>query len=295
MYTRCPSCRAEICFQPPANAANLPDGYKHRIKCPNCGVTIGVKLPGRDAIAQVQPTFAPQNQGAYSPEPVYNAGIAETVPADAAAAKSSSRAAAKAQKKTGRSRNVMIFIFAALLVVCSVLGYFFAPTGGGVGVEDIFGEDGSVNISAETLLEALYHYDGISVLETLAAGDAEAELIKLTFEESVADGFILVLPVIFFLGALLTAALALIGFIVKKYSRLLNLVLALGLLATAACIVFQSFLFADGAFAPESMTVFFQQIIEGFDFFLFVPAAIGVLHVLFAFIFACIPMKKKAV
>ena len=61
MYTRCPSCRAEICFEPPANAANLPDGYKHRIKCPSCGVTIGVKLPNRDAIASVQPTFTPAN------------------------------------------------------------------------------------------------------------------------------------------------------------------------------------------------------------------------------------------
>ena len=44
MYTRCPSCRAEISFEPPANMESLPDGYKHRIKCPSCGVTIGVKI-----------------------------------------------------------------------------------------------------------------------------------------------------------------------------------------------------------------------------------------------------------
>lgn len=275
MYTRCPSCRAEICFQPPANAANLPDGYKHRIKCPNCGVTIGVKLPGRDAIAQVQPTFAPQNQGAYSPEPVYNAGIAETVPADAAAAKSSSRAAAKAQKKTGRSRNVMIFIFAALLVVCSVLGYFFLQ--------------GDIDIMQ---MSGLVYYDGVTQLEMMAE---DTTPFALLFEESVADGLVAVLPTIFFLGSILTAAIALIGFIAKKYSRLLNLILALGMLAVSLCIVLQPFLLTGMDGASEIMAEYFVNIIESEEYLIFAPAGIGVLHVLFAFIFACIPMKKKAV
>ncbi len=275
MYTRCPSCRAEICFQPPANAANLPNGYKHRIKCPNCGVTIGVKLPGRDAIAQVQPTFAPQNQGAYSPEPVYNAGIAETVPADAAAAKSSSRAAAKAQKKTGRSRNVMIFIFAALLVVCSVLGYFFLQ--------------GDIDI---TQMSGLVNYDGVTQLEMMAE---DTTPFALLFEESIADGLVAVLPTIFFLGSILTAAIALIGFIAKKYSRLLNLILALGMLAVSLCIVLYPFLLTGMDGASEIMAEYFVNIIESEEYLIFAPVGIGVLHVLFAFIFACIPMKKKAV
>ena len=73
MYTRCPSCRAEICFQVPDNAANLPDGYKHKIKCPNCGVKIAVRLPNRDAIAAPQPTFMPQNPNAFPAEPVHTA------------------------------------------------------------------------------------------------------------------------------------------------------------------------------------------------------------------------------
>ena len=275
MYTRCPSCRAEICFQPPANAANLPDGYKHRIKCPNCGVTIGVKLPGRDAIAQVQPTFAPQNQGAYSPEPDHNAGIAETVPADAAAAKSSRRAAAKAQKKTGRSRNVMIFIFAALLVVCSVLGYFFLQ--------------GDIDIMQ---MSGLVYYDGVTQLEMMAEDTTPFAMI---FEESVADGLVAVLPTIFFLGSILTAAIALIGFIAKKYSRLLNLILALGMLAVSLCIVLQPFLLTGMDGASEIMAEYFVNIIESEEYLIFAPAGIGVLHVLFALIFACIPMKKKAV
>lgn len=44
MYTRCPSCRSEISFDPPANKDSLPENYRHRIKCPSCGVTIGVKI-----------------------------------------------------------------------------------------------------------------------------------------------------------------------------------------------------------------------------------------------------------
>ena len=75
MYTRCPSCRAEICFQVPDNAANLPDGYKHKIKCPNCGVKIAVRLPNRDAIAAPQPTFMPQNPNAFPAEPVHTAPV----------------------------------------------------------------------------------------------------------------------------------------------------------------------------------------------------------------------------
>ena len=238
-------------------------------------MTIGVKLPGRDAIAQVQPTFAPQNQGAYSPEPVHNAGIAETVPADAAAAKSSSRAAAKAQKKTGRSRNVMIFIFAALLVVCSVLGYFFLQ--------------GDIDIMQ---MSGLVYYDGVTQLEMMAEDTTPFAMI---FEESVADGLVAVLPTIFFLGSILTAAIALIGFIAKKYSRLLNLILALGMLAVSLCIVLQPFLLTGMDGASEIMAEYFVNIIESEEYLIFAPAGIGVLHVLFALIFACIPMKKKAV
>lgn len=58
MYTRCPSCRAEISFEPPVNATSLPDGYKHKIKCPSCGVTIAVKIPRLENT--VQPVVEPQ-------------------------------------------------------------------------------------------------------------------------------------------------------------------------------------------------------------------------------------------
>lgn len=294
MYTRCPSCRAEICFQVPDNAANLPDGYKHKIKCPNCGVKIAVRLPNRDAIAAPQPTFMPQNPNAFPAEPVHTAPV-ETAPVDEKAAKRQARAAAAANRKSGRSRNVMIFIFAALLLVCSLLGHFFADQGGAT-MEDIMGETGSSEeLTAGDFLSALSAFDGVGMLEDIAGDEMTAEYIKAIFEENVADGLVTVLPIIFFLGTLLTAALALVGFIVKKYPRLVHLILALGLLAVSACILFQPFLFSyAGELELDLAQYFMETVIGDMNFLLLAPAAIGVLHTLFALIFLKSLKKKQA-
>lgn len=294
MYTRCPSCRAEICFQVPDNAANLPDGYKHKIKCPNCGVKIAVRLPNRDAIAAPQPTFMPQNPNAFPAEPVHTAPV-ETAPVDEKAAKRQARAAAAANRKSGRSRNVMIFIFAALLLVCSLLGHFFADQGGAT-MEDIMGETGSSEeLTAGDFLSALSAFDGVGMLEDIAGDEMTAEYIKAVFEENVADGLVTVLPIIFFLGTLLTAALALVGFIVKKYPRLIHLILALGLLAVSACILFQPFLFSyAGELELDLAQYFMETVIGDMNFLLLAPAAIGVLHTLFALIFLKSLKKKQA-
>ena len=277
MYTRCPSCRAEICFQVPDNAANLPDGYKHKIKCPNCGVKIAVRLPNRDAIAAPQPTFMPTrsrvNPNAFPAEPVHTAPV-ETAPVDEKAAKRQARAAAAANRKSGRSRNVMIFIFAALLLVCSLLGHFFADQGGAT-MEDIMGETGSSEeLTAGDFLSALSAFDGAGMLEDIAGDEMTAEYIKAIFEENVADGLVTVLPIIFFLGTLLTAALALVGFIVKKYPRLVHLILALGLLAVSACILFQPFLFSyAGELELDLAQYFMETVIGDMNFLLLAPAA----------------------
>ena len=298
MYTRCPSCRAEICFQVPDNAANLPDGYKHKIKCPNCGVKIAVRLPNRDAIAAPQPTFMPQNPNAFPAEPVHTAPV-ETAPVDEKAAKRQARAAAAANRKSGRSRNVMIFIFAALLLVCSLLGHFFADQGGATMEDimgDIMGETGSSEeLTAGDFLSALSAFDGVGMLEDIAGDEMTAEYIKAIFEENVADGLVTVLPIIFFLGTLLTAALALVGFIVKKYPRLIHLLLALGLLAVSACILFQPFLFSyAGELELDLAQYFMETVIGDMNFLLLAPAAIGVLHTLFALIFLKSLKKKQA-
>ena len=81
MYTRCPSCRAEISFEPPANMESLPDGYKHRIKCPSCGVTIGVKINKIDTTPATLVQQAPAyTQPQTNFEPVYANEEAAAVP-----------------------------------------------------------------------------------------------------------------------------------------------------------------------------------------------------------------------
>ncbi|MEG2451168.1 MAG: hypothetical protein RSB09_05465, partial [Clostridia bacterium] len=113
MYTRCPSCRSEISFDAPSNMANLPDGYKHRIKCPNCGVTIGVKIPRQESYLDAQPIYAPQNPNATSFEPIYNAG-------EATAFKDVS---AKQKKGTGRGRTTVMLLFSLIFVALSIVAY----------------------------------------------------------------------------------------------------------------------------------------------------------------------------
>ncbi len=117
MYTRCPSCRAEISFEPPVHADSLPDGYKHKIKCPSCGVTIGVKIP-RHEVA-VQPTYVPQNPDAVTPEETYDAPmVADDNVADETVAP------AKAKKKGfGRAASAFAMIWALLLTGFFVVAY----------------------------------------------------------------------------------------------------------------------------------------------------------------------------
>ena len=104
-----------------------------------------------------------------------------------------------------------------------------------------------------------------------------------------------VLPIIFFLGTLITAALALVGFIVKKYPRFIHLILALGLLAVSACILFQPFLFSyAGEMELDLAQYFMDTVIGEMKFLLLVPAIIGVLHTLFALIFLKSLKKKQS-
>ena len=120
MYTRCPSCRAEISFEPPVHADSLPDGYKHKIKCPSCGVTIGVKIPRHEAVAQ--PVYAPIPNNAPIEEN-YNAPLVE----DNSSAFEEAIAPAK-KKGFGRAASAFAMIWALLLTGFFVVAYL-ANTG----------------------------------------------------------------------------------------------------------------------------------------------------------------------
>ena len=116
MYTRCPSCRAEISFEPPVHADSLPDGYKHKIKCPSCGVTIGVKIPRHEAVAQ--PAYNPNPITAPIEENYYNA------PADNTPVYEENYAPTKAKKKGfGRAASAFAMIWALLLTGIFVVAY----------------------------------------------------------------------------------------------------------------------------------------------------------------------------
>lgn len=202
MYTRCPSCRAEISFEPPANAASLPDGYKHKIKCPNCGVTIGVKIPRLDSA--VQPTFTPQNPNAVASEPIYTA----QAPVQEA------QAPAKDKKAPyGRAANIFVLIFSALLAL--VLGLAYLVNSGSIDVE---------------FLKGLAMFDPIAPVLLLVEGAAEFDIVAT---------IIALIPTITLALAVINAIVAIVCCAVGTYSRVYNLIWGLLLLVGGVACLYQ--------------------------------------------------------
>lgn len=265
MYTRCPSCRAEISFEPPANAAQLPEGYKHKIKCPSCGVTIGVKIPRAESIAEIQPTYRPANPNATSPDPIFQAGAATPVANDAAARK------AKPAKKTGIARNVTILITSLILVAVAALAYFI-----NIGKLDV------------EFLSGLAAFDGIGVIKLLIQ-DLDGFKMLTTGLQIIA-----ILPAILFLLAGISALVALISLFCKKYGRAFNLIVSLLLLAVGACIVFGGPLWmAIDGLGSIDIGEYFKAIIDSGEYLIFVGAGIALIQTVFAIIF-CKSMRKRA-
>lgn len=253
MYTRCPSCRAEISFEPPVNAASLPDGYKHKIKCPSCGVTIGVKIPRLDSA--VQPTFTPQNPNAVSSEPVFNATPAETA-----------QAPAKAKKAPyGRAANVFVLIFSAVLAV--VLGLAYLVNTGSLDVD---------------FLSGLAAFDPITPIVELIGGmqidSIPALIIKL-------------IPTITLALAVINAIVAIICCAVGTYSRVYNLIWGLLILAGGVACLFQStFMYmaspelleklTGGEYTPSTLELFMLPVFEIIESELWVAFAVPGLGIL---------------
>jgi len=206
MYTRCPSCRSEITFEPPANMDSLPEGYKHRIKCPCCGVTIGVKLnmPAEDTVA----TFQPANPFATNNEPVYNAGNAEVYNPES---KEEKKAAKKDKaKRLGTVRNIFMFIFSALLIAVNALAY--------VGIEIPY-------------TDGFAKFNGIAVFAN-AINDFEAFKALFTMDKIVEDIFML-LPAVLFVFAGISC---LVSLLTLKYKRAYHLIWSLLMLGAAVVI-----------------------------------------------------------
>lgn len=252
MYTRCPSCRAEISFEPPANLETLPDGYKHRIKCPSCGVTIGVKINKIETqtaeLAQQQAATYPQPQTDFVP--VY----------DDVASKTSD----KKEKHSGVGRNVTMMVMSLLFIVLSALGCLVNSK---VIKNDLFG------VSA---------LDGISGWITLFK---DSSSFKTAFDSSVLFGIAKLVPMALLLFAFANFLVALISACGKKYSRAYNVVSSfiIGLLAIA--VIFTSLLTSkEEGGASLSITEHFSKLANG-GYLVFVNAALGLVQIVLGLCF----------
>lgn len=266
MYTRCPSCRAEISFEPPLNAASLPDGYKHRIKCPSCGVTIGVKIPRVNAATEIQPTYRPANPNATAFEPVYNA---------AAVVGAENAVKAKPAKKKGRGRNFIMLLFSLAFVAFSVVAYLI-----NTGV-----------IAAEGWVMSLAIFSGISGWESLCT---EFEIFKL-FMQSDSIGIILTLlvPMILFALAAINTLVSLISLIGGKYGRAYNLIMS-ALMGACACLLLFTTYITMGESGGNLGTYFKDVVITGEMYFWLVGAAVGALQFIFSLFFLkSLKIKQK--
>lgn len=248
MYTRCPSCRAEISFEPPANMETLPDGYKHRIKCPSCGVTIGVKINKIDTqtatLVQQAPAY---NQPQTNFEPVYTNEEAQ--------------APAKKAKHSGVGRNVVMMLMSLLFIAISVVGYFVSV---GKIKNDLFG------------IAAL---DGVTGWITLVKNYGE---VKQWFDFNTLYGVLKVLPMALLLLSVVNFLVAFISACGKKYGRAYNVVsgLLIGLIAIA--ILFAQFILNN----EESLKFgqYFATLVKK-DYLVLALAVLGLLQIVFSLCF----------
>lgn len=249
MYTRCPSCRAEISFEPPANMETLPDGYKHRIKCPSCGVTIGVKINKIDTQAATLVQQAPAyTQPQTNFEPVYNNEETTVAPA-------------KKAKHSGVGRNVVMMILSLLFFALTVVGYF---VNAGKIKNDLFG------IGA---------FDGISGWITLVK---DIDFFKALFDKSLLLGILYILPMALLVLAGINFIVALVSACGKKYGRAYNVVSSILIGLVAIAVLFAQFILNNeeglgfGAYYKAFVTK---------EYVVLAGAVLGLLQIIFGFCF----------
>lgn len=249
MYTRCPSCRAEISFEPPANMETLPDGYKHRIKCPSCGVTIGVKINKIDTQAATLVQQAPAyTQPQTNFEPVYNSEGTAAVPA-------------KKAKHSGVGRNVVMMLMSLLFVALTVVGYFVKV--GKIG-NDLFG------IAA---------FDGISNWIDLFKGGEE---LKYWFGANTLLGILHILPMALLALSVINFLVAFISACGKKYGRAYNVVSSILIGLVAIAVLFAQFIINnnDGVGFGAYYKAFVTK-----EYVVLAGAVLGLLQIIFGLCF----------
>ena len=278
MYTRCPSCRAEISFEPPRNLANLPQGYKHRIRCPNCGVTIGVKIPNTAVVASPAPTYSYENpnQQGYSEIEV---GVG--TPQTGAEQKAVEKSAKNAKKKSyGRGKAATLFIFSLLFIAAAAIAYLH-NTGTNIPVVgDYIASFNPIGFFKQIITDFSGFIDGL----------------KSCFQENILYGIGMtvcsVSQAIIFVFAGLMAITNLLVLIVGKYNgaaKAFNVIFAIFSFVFAIADIVFAYLIATKVSQPGiSILDFLKEIIEAEAYIVF--AIIGLTFIVF--LLACIVTGK---
>lgn len=277
LYTKCPACRSEISFEPPANMASLPETYRHRIICPSCGVTIGVKLNtiARQPVQEVPLATKHVERVAtsYEPAPTYNDSYNDDGEyyAEQAIESVPARKLENPKKKAGTGRNILMMIISLLFIAAGVLGYFVSakklnlPGGNTYGFEYLNGIGGW-----ELLVK---HFDSF----------------KEMFQFDAVIGLMRILPMIIFTLSCITFVVAFISACGKKYGRAFNVIWAILILACGATLLFSPYIIemrtTDGATLMSIGEYFKAVFVEEKWYLLIVPAALGLLQLLFSLIF----------
>ena len=272
MYTRCPSCGAEISFEPPTNKESLPEDYKHRIRCPICGVTIGVKINrpiyttttytpyGTPTVATSFEPVLPQNQAPAAQRSVSNQ---QQLPSSQTAKKAKPTSA----KRSGIGRNVVMMIFSLVFVALAVVGYL-------INNQMIKGLPDSFSWLASTSV-----LDGISPIEMLIKDFAHFQ--KLITLHGVPYIIMSLVPAVLFVLAALNFIVALIAAIGKKYGRAYNLVISIIVCALAITSLFSPFVIAG----EGKLVDYFKALVSGKQYLLIAVAALGLLQLIFSLLF----------
>ena len=292
MYTKCPSCRAELSFLPPPNPESLPEGYKHRIKCPHCGVTIGVKINKVDMQATYPngyPPVAPQPNPTYptQPQPQYAPQQPQTFApkTNTKATEQEEEADDKPKNKTGRPRNVMVMILTLIFVLLTALPYALTQ---------------NLDKLPEFMRDAIPFFNGIKGWELLIK-DFETFKVLFTSGEGIVGiltGVVSLFPMFIFTLSCISFILALLGLIFKKYVRIINLIFGILIGGMAVTMLFypqiiSSSIYAQMALLPENLIVteecalkdYFQSKLSMEGILFFVSAGLGLIYFVFSILF----------
>ncbi|MDE6302205.1 MAG: hypothetical protein K2M36_01270 [Clostridia bacterium] len=287
MYTRCPSCGAEISFEPPANRESLPEDYKHRIRCPICGVTIGVKINkpiyatttfpayGNQSVAtSFEPVLAPQNVS-LAPQQQEKALVSTQQNSRSLAVRSYSKTA---EKKSGIGRNIVMMVFSLVFVALTVLGYLF---------NNGIIKTGSLPEAVSWLL-CISNMDGITPIQSMIKDFASFQKLFA----NIGVGIMTLAPSALFVFACLNFIVALISAIGKKYGRAYNLIVSVIICALMLMTFFAPYVLPNLS-NWENLLDYFKYIIANEYYLMFAAAGWGVLQLLFSLFFLTSLKKTK--